>query len=167
MPFYGYASYRIRNQLLSLFKTHFPQIDIKIVLPNKHTIGSCFPVKERLPESLCSNVVYHYKCAREDCMSSYVGSTERALQDRISEHMGVSFRTGINLTSPSFSSIREHSQSCSHPITSESFQIIINSTILACNFFHRLFLITKLVIFAFRCQTFPIEQLAYFHSFVF
>ena len=124
LPFYGYPSYQIRNKLLSLFKIHFPQIDVKIILSNKRTIGSCFPVKEPLPKTMCSNVVYNYKCSSEGCVSSYVGCTERALHDRICEHMGISHRTGNTLTTPPFSSIREHSQLCSHQITSESFHII-------------------------------------------
>ena len=114
----------MRNKLLSLFRFHFPQIDIKIVLSNNRTIGSFFPVKERLPNLLCSNVIYHYKCEGEDCESSYVGSTERVLHERICEHKGVSFRTGSSLTSPQFSSIRDHSRSCAHPIDPDSFHII-------------------------------------------
>ena len=124
LPFFGHQSYVMRNRLLSLFRYHFPQINIRIILSNKQTIGSFFPVKERLPNPMCSNVIYRFKCEGEDCSSSYVGSTERALHDRICEHLGVSFRTGIPLTSPTYSSIREHSRSCSHPINKESFEII-------------------------------------------
>ena len=58
LPFLGHPSYIIRNKLLALFRTHFPQMNVKIVLSNKRTIGSLFPVKERLPEYLCSNVIY-------------------------------------------------------------------------------------------------------------
>ena len=124
MPYFGHPSYRTRNKLLSLFRIYFPQINVKIVLTNKLTIGSFFPVKERLPANMCANVIYHYRCSSGDCRSSYVGSTERALHDRICEHMGVSYRTGIKLSSPPFSSIREHSTSCSHPLLQESFRII-------------------------------------------
>ena len=69
LPFFGHQSYVMRNKLLSLFRFHFPQIDIKIILSNKRTIGSFFPVKERLSNSLCSNVIYRYKCEGEDCTS--------------------------------------------------------------------------------------------------
>ena len=99
-------------------------MDVKIILSNKLTIGSYFSVKERLPDLLCSNVIYHYRCDSEDCESSYVGSTQRILQERISEHMGVSYRTGSQLTDPKYSSIREHSTDCSHPVQQESFHII-------------------------------------------
>ena len=126
LPFFGHPSYVIRNKLQSLFNYHFPQVDVKFVLTNKRTIGSCFRVKEHLPQHLCSNVIYHFKCSSEDCESSYVESTKRFLQDRICEHKGVSFRTGSKLSSSSIkqSSIREHATKCSHPIEQESFRII-------------------------------------------
>ena len=124
LPFYGYPSYRIRNKLLSLFRIHFPQVDVKIVLSNNFTIGSFFRVKEHLPTLLCSNVIYRYQCDSGDCASSYVGSTERVLRDRICEHMNVSNRTGNTLASEKYSSIREHSTKCSHPINDDSFRII-------------------------------------------
>ena len=124
LPFLGHPSYVIRNKLLTLFRKHFPQFDIKIVLSNKITIGSLFPVKEQLPKFMCSNVIYRYKCESEGCESSYVGSTVRALHDRVCEHMAISNRTGQNLSSPKYSSIREHSKKCSHPVQNDSFQII-------------------------------------------
>ena len=124
LPFFGHQSYIVRNKLLSLFRIHFPQIDVKIVLSNRVTIGSFFRVKERLPTSLCSNVVYKYSCASGDCKSSYIGSSGRTLRDRICEHKGISYRTGMTLTVPPFSAVREHSTSCAHPIDDESFKII-------------------------------------------
>ena len=86
--------------------------------------GSLFPVKDSLCDALCANVIYQFKCPSEACMASYVGSTNRALQDRISEHKGVSNRTGQLLSSPKFSSIRQHAQKCSHDIGNDSFRII-------------------------------------------
>ena len=124
LPFLGHPSYVIRNKLLSLFRRHFPQMDVKIVLSNKLTIGSLFPVKEVLPKMMCSSVIYHFKCESEGCASSYVGSTERALHDRVCEHKGISHRTGQSLTDPKYSSIAEHAKTCSNAIQDSSFSII-------------------------------------------
>ena len=124
LPFFGHPSYVVRNKLLSLFRIHFPQIDVKVILTNRLTIGSFFRVKEHLPEHLCSNVIYQYKCTSEGCMSSYVGSTLRTLHDRTCEHIGVSFRTGSRLADPKPSSIREHSRQCSHPMQQDSFKMV-------------------------------------------
>ena len=124
LPFFGHSSYVVRNKLCTLFRNHFPQMDIKIVLSNKQTIGSLFPVKEQLCKSLCSNVIYLYKCQSETCEASYVGSTIRTLHDRVSEHKGISNRTERPLSDPKASSIRDHSISCKHPIENDSFRII-------------------------------------------
>ena len=121
LPFLGHHSYALRNNLQKLFRSYYPQINIRIILSNKSTIGSMFPVKDKLPLALRSNVIYEYKC--EDCGSSYVGSTTRCLHERICEHMAVSFLTG-NRVQPKASSIRAHCTKESHPIQRSSFRII-------------------------------------------
>ena len=102
-------------------RKQFPNINFKFIFVNRNTIGSLFRVKDPLPTSLCSNVVYCFRCP--DCMSRYLGSTTRNLKIRIAEHMGVSFRTGTQITNPSFSKIREHSLACNHSISEENFSI--------------------------------------------
>ena len=124
LPFLGHHSYVLRNSLQSMFKLHFPQMDVRIVLSNKNTIGSMFPTKDKLPLSICSNVIYMYKCeAGDDCFSSYIGSTTRRLKERMCEHMGISFLTGQKLSDPK-SSIYDHIEDTGHPISEESFKII-------------------------------------------
>ena len=72
---------------------------IKIVMPNKNSIGSLFRFKDHLPLNMLSSVVYKYSCAQ--CGSgTYAGSTTRALHMRIAEHRGRSFRTGKLVQSP-------------------------------------------------------------------
>ena len=51
-----------------------------------------------------SSHVYKYNCVR--CTSEYMGMTTRT------EHAGVSFRTGVPLTRPPHSAVREHLESC-------------------------------------------------------
>ena len=112
----------MRNKLAKLFTSYFPQLNVRIILSSKLTIGSVFPVKERLPAHLCSNVVYQYTCG--DCQSSYVGSTIRCLQERAHEHMGKSFLTGKTSSSPKHSNIRLHSSKKNHSMGMENFKII-------------------------------------------
>ena len=69
-------------------------------------------------------MIYEYKCESENCMSSYVGSTARVLNDRICEHKGISNRTGSFLSDPKYSIIRVHAQSCDHPILADNFHIV-------------------------------------------
>ena len=122
LPFFGHGSYVLRNKLSTLFRSYFPQLNIRFILCNRTSIGSTFPVKESLSAHLCSNVIYKFTC--ENCSSSYVGSTIRNLHQRVSEHMGVSFFTGATLTSPKHSNIRAHSRRTNHPMRVENFKII-------------------------------------------
>ena len=51
-------------------------------------------------------VVYKYGCPK--CGDQYVGSTVRSLATRTAEHAGISVRTGLPLSQPPQSQIREH-----------------------------------------------------------
>ena len=121
LPFMGQFSYQLRNTLSSLLKKTIPEVNFRFIFVNRNTIGSLFKSKESVPAQLCSNVVYKYHCP--DCMSRYIGSTSRNLKIRISEHKGVSYRTDMNITKPSFSRIREHAIECKHPIREQGFVI--------------------------------------------
>ena len=121
LPFLGHHSYNLRNSLQSMFKLHFPQINVRIILSNKNTIGSMFPTKDRVPFNIRSNVIYMYKC--DGCTSSYIGSTTRRLGERVCEHMGISFLTGARTTNAR-SSILDHSRETGHPILKDSFKVV-------------------------------------------
>ena len=51
--------------------------------------------KETVPDALCSGLVYKYECG-----ATYVGQTQKALQNRAGEHFGVFPRTGTLLARP-------------------------------------------------------------------
>ena len=117
----GHFSYHIRNTLSSLLRKHVPNVQFRFIFTNKNTIGSLFKFKDAVPTSLCSKIVYCFSCP--DCKSRYIGSTFRNLKIRISEHLGVSYRTNAQITHPSFSKIREHALSCKHTISEQDFNI--------------------------------------------
>ena len=56
---------------------------------------------------LCSGVIYSYNCPHCN-IGQYIGSTLRSLHIRTHEHMGISHRTKLPLSNPSYSAIREH-----------------------------------------------------------
>ena len=113
----------MKLKLISLLNKYFENIKFKIVLVNKQTIGGLFQYKDTLDKGMASAVVYKYCCPK--CGAHYVGSTCRRLDTRAAEHAGVSGRTGLPLSNPSPSHIREHSHSCGGPRVSLSqFDII-------------------------------------------
>ena len=91
------------------------------------TIGSYFVLKERLNPLMTSGVVYLFNCPRCD-LGRYVGCTRRLLKVRVDCHRGVSYRTGVKLTNPEYSCIREHAKKCKHTVKYEDFKIIGRAT---------------------------------------
>ena len=117
----GHFSYQIRSSLSCLLRKHVPNIQFRFIFTNRNTIGSLFKFKDSVPTTMCSKIVYCFCCP--DCKSRYIGSTFRNLKIRISEHMGVSYRTNTRITHPSYSRIREHSSTCKHVINEQDFSI--------------------------------------------
>ena len=122
MPYLGYISDKIKNELEPLLTKLYPHLLIKLVFKNSYSIGSLFKIKDRLPDSLCSSIIYSYRCV--DCSSTYIGSSIRQFHCRTHEHRNLSVRTGLPLSSERFSSIMEHSKEKGHMINSNNFEII-------------------------------------------
>ncbi|XP_069970997.1 uncharacterized protein [Penaeus vannamei] len=122
LPYMGDLSCEIRKQLKVLLQNNYPQIKFTFVFSNTNTIAKFLKQPFNYSSDLCSNVVYLFTCP--SCQARYVGSTSRWLRHRISEHKGKSFRTGLPLSKPSFSAIREHSLQHSHPFSNTDFSIL-------------------------------------------
>ena len=56
----------------------------------------------------------------------YIGETSRHLSTRIAEHRGLSSRTGMPVSKPLNSSIRDHAMSSNHDISSSNFSVIFS-----------------------------------------
>ena len=107
------------NTLKPILSRQFPAASFIFIPINSLKIGNFFRCKDTIPKDLRSSVVYLYKCA--SCNTRYVGQTGLQLQIRIAKHKGISHRTDLPLTSPEFSSIRNHAHHMDHAITNDSF----------------------------------------------
>ena len=125
LPYYGYISDIIKSDIKQLIEKHIPQIELNLIFTNSFSIGSFFKHKEKLTEALCSCVIYDYKCML--CNKHYIGSTARQLPCRIAEHMGISVRTNLPLSTTPNSSIYNHESETGHRIQKSSFKIIAHS----------------------------------------
>ena len=126
LPYYGYITDKITSELNRLLFKHFPHLDINFICTNSLSIQSFFKHKERLPDSLCSSIVYKFQCM--SCNALYLGSTRRQFACRVGEHRGISARTDLPLLSPPFSAVREHSKETGHPLQSQNFKIIATTS---------------------------------------
>ena len=125
LPYLGYMSNSLSRKLKRIIKMNYTTLDIRTVFINNYTIGSFFKIKDRIPISMRSSVIYNYTCG--GCTASYIGKTTRNLSIRIREHKGLSYRTGRMLSKPMNSSIREHSHEHDHAIDKENFQVLDTS----------------------------------------
>ena len=127
LPFYASVPF-IHNKsfyvdLHNLVSKYLPAVNMKLVPSNPLTIGSFFKSKERLKPLMTSGVIYLFDCPRCS-LGKYVGCTRRLLKVRIDAHAGVSYRTGVPLSNPEHSNIRDHARKCKYKISYEDFKII-------------------------------------------
>ena len=72
-------------------------------------------------------LIYKYEYNR--CNSIYISKTSRHLCNRVNEHKGISFRSGLQPTTPPFSELREHTHNNpnehqNYSISDEEFKIL-------------------------------------------
>lgn len=115
-------SLQLRNKLLKVIRSCYPQITLRVIFKMNKTIQSFFHTKDKTPLQLESSVIYKYTC--DSCQASYIGKTERHLKTRIHEHFGTSARTGKRIINPSHSAIREHAHTHDHPLNRNSFTVL-------------------------------------------
>ena len=116
------VSLEVKSKLQAILRNTYPQIKFQFIFCNNFSLGSFLRNGSFLPQDLRSSVIYLFTCPQ--CALRYVGSTSRWLKHRTLEHRGLSFRTGLPLTTPPFSAIREHSLNKDHPYTSQDFTIL-------------------------------------------
>ena len=114
----------MNKELQNLITKFCPHLDLKIIFNNSKSIASFFKFKDKIPQPLCSCIVYKFTCSC--CQAEYVGSTKRHLKTRIDEHIGVSSRTNQPLKNIE-SNIYNHCYSKGHQLISNDFKIIDQS----------------------------------------
>ena len=122
LTFTGKESFHIRNKLNKLVQGFYPQVKVNFVFRPRHLLGNLFRLKDAIPKELQASVVYKYTC--NCCKAEYIGKTSRQLRVRIFEHLGRSVRTKRPIAKPSYSAIREHSESLDHPISLHDFSVL-------------------------------------------
>ena len=99
------------NKLLSsdiskLFSKFYPQIDFRLIFTNNFSIGNFFSFKDKISPHIKSNIVYNYSCSL--CSATYLGESIRHFHTRVSEHKGISPRTGVPYTKPPKINVYQH-----------------------------------------------------------
>ena len=88
LPYLGDVSLQTRTKLRKSFKGILNCCKLQIVFKSQRKLANVFWFKDHLPFDLVSCVVYKHTCGR--CNSSYYGETDRHLNVRSGEHIGIS-----------------------------------------------------------------------------
>ena len=81
-----------------------------------------FSFKDVVSELLCSCQIYNFTCG--SCNASNAGKTFRHMKVRVSEHQGLSPRTGKHLKGTLSTSVRDHMLDCNHMVTWDDFKVL-------------------------------------------
>ena len=122
LPFLGNISSITKKRLNKCIGKRLKFCKLKIIFQTDNRLMNYFRFKDCVPETLQSNFVYKFKCG--SCTASYYGKTYRHMKVRISEHQGVSPRTGKRVKGTLSASVRDHMLNCNHTVAWEDFSII-------------------------------------------
>ena len=73
-----------------------------------------------------SLLCYKFQCS--SCNATYYGKTKRHFKVHVSEHMGVSARTGRNIKSTKNFAAHDHVLLCNNIVSFEDFSVLANGT---------------------------------------
>ena len=111
-PFMGKMSALVKPGLARSLHKRLPLCKVKIAFKASNSSKNYFRFKDAVPEPLRSCQIYNFTCG--SCNASYIGKTFRHMKVRVSEHQGVSPRTGKHLKGTLSTSLRDHMLDCNH-----------------------------------------------------
>ena len=124
LPFLGTQSNVIKKKLKTLFSDFYPTGKLKIVFKSGIKIANFFTFKDSIPSLIRSHVVYRFKCS--SCNATYIGKTKRHHEVRMSEHLGISYKTGkpSKYNEKTATAIRDHIKDTAHENDHTNFEIL-------------------------------------------
>ena len=120
LPYLGNIS-SITKKLLNRCISKRLKFKLKIIFQTANRLKNVFRFKDRVLETFQSNFNYKFKCG--SCTAPYYGKTDRHMKVRVSEHQGVSPRTGKRVKGMVSTSVRDHMLECDHTVAWEDFSI--------------------------------------------
>ena len=98
--------------------------NFRVIFQTNNRRRNYFCFKDSVYETLQSNLIYKFSC--RSCTAAYIGKTYRHFKVRVSEHQGVSIRTGKPVKGTLSTSVRDHMLVCDHNVVHEDFKFLGN-----------------------------------------
>ena len=122
LPYMGKMSALVKSGLARSLHKRLPFCKFRVVFKTSNCLRNYFSFKDVAPEPLRSCQIYNFTCG--SCNASYTGKTFRHMRVRISEHKGVSPRTGKHLKGTLSTSVRDHMHDCNHMVAWDDFKVL-------------------------------------------
>ena len=122
LPYMGKMSALVNSGLARSLHKRLPFCKVRVVFKTSTRLRNYFSLKDVVPEPFRSCQIYNFTCG--SCNSSYNGKTYRHMKFRVSEHQGVSPRTGKYLKGTLSTSVRDHMLDCNHMAVCDDFEIL-------------------------------------------
>ena len=133
LPFLGKLSLQTRTKLQKVLKRTLSCSKIQRVFKNHINLSHVFHFKNQTKSLKCfpfsdlmSYVVCQFQCGR--CSASYYGETDRHLNIRLGEYIGISPLTFKKVKLSAKSSIRDHLLFCNNDSSFDDFTILTQRT---------------------------------------
>ena len=126
LPYLGKLLLSVRSTLEKTIRDILPCVNLKVVFRIKNRLSSKFTFKDKISKEMRSLLCYKFQCS--SCNATYYGKTKRHFKVRVSEHMGVSARTGKNIKSTKNSAVRDYMLVCNNIVSFENFSLLANGT---------------------------------------
>ena len=124
LPYLGNMSQIVKTKLTKTMSKHMSKL--RVIFQTNNRLKNYFRFKDFVPEALRSSLIYKFSCG--SCTASYIGKTYRHFKVRVSEHQGVSPRTGKPVKGTLSTSVRDHMLVCDHKVVHEDFKFLGNES---------------------------------------
>ena len=124
LAYLGKMSQIVKTRLTKTMNKHMKFRKLRVILQTNNRLRNYFRFKDSVHETLQSNLIYKFSCG--SCTASYIGKTYRDFKVRVSEHQGISARTGKPVKGTLFTSVRDHVLACDHKVVHEDFKFLCN-----------------------------------------
>jgi hypothetical protein len=121
------VSENLTFQVRKAVEMAYPAAKMQFIFTNRPLLKSV--LKDRLPSSTSSYVLYQYQCSQ--CSASYIGRTTRRLSNRIKEHCPSWLGKGV--TRQIRSSVLAHLVDTGHPVNKEADFTVIYRAPFSCS----------------------------------
>ena len=126
LPFLGKMSQIVKTRLTKTMTKYMKFCKLRVIFQTDNRLRNYFRFKDSVHETLRSNLIYKSSC--RSCRASYIGKTYRHFKVRVSEHQGVSPRTGKSVKGTLSTSVRDHVLVCDHKVVHEDFKFLGNES---------------------------------------